>query len=210
LQKQLSGMALGEKIVIARKKKGLTQEQLADLTNVTVRTIQRIESGESTPRSYTLKTLATVLDTGFEELIAADAEKKNTEDNPSNTSTIDSTGDDKHFLTLLCLSCYSFLVIPWVHFLIPVYLLKKAKNQNPTVIRFARRVIRFQIYWIVSLNCLLLATLAYNFVRAVYFQKTWLLHYWWPLFMMYFINTFIITVSLWRIKKMDFTYTKAA
>ena len=48
---------LGKKISDLRKEKGLTQEELVDLCNINVRTIQRIESGEVTPRSYTLKTI---------------------------------------------------------------------------------------------------------------------------------------------------------
>jgi transcriptional regulator with XRE-family HTH domain len=44
-------MTLAEKIVAARKRKGYTQEELADLAAVAVRTIQRIESGETIPRS---------------------------------------------------------------------------------------------------------------------------------------------------------------
>lgn len=53
---------LGKKIVELRKAKGLTQEELVSLCNLNVRTLQRIESGEVTPRSYTVKTIFTALD----------------------------------------------------------------------------------------------------------------------------------------------------
>lgn len=49
--------ALGIKISELRKQKGLTQEELVNLCNINVRTIQRIEAGEVTPRSFTLKTI---------------------------------------------------------------------------------------------------------------------------------------------------------
>lgn len=78
-------MELYQKIVTARKQKGLTQEQLADLVNVTVRTIQRIENGGSTPRAYTLKTIATALGLNFEELVANNDTNdtlRNSEKNP--------------------------------------------------------------------------------------------------------------------------------
>lgn len=45
-----------------RLAKGLTQLELAELTNISLRSIQRIEKGEVTPRSYTVKTLAQQLD----------------------------------------------------------------------------------------------------------------------------------------------------
>lgn len=48
---------LGKKISEMRRAKGLTQEELVELCNLNVRTIQRIESGEVTPRSYTIKAL---------------------------------------------------------------------------------------------------------------------------------------------------------
>ncbi|RAI88001.1 helix-turn-helix protein [Algoriphagus yeomjeoni] len=55
---------LGKKISELRKAKGLTQEELVELCNLNVRTIQRIESGEVTPRSYTIKALFEAL--GFQ------------------------------------------------------------------------------------------------------------------------------------------------
>lgn len=58
---------LGKKISELRKAKGLTQEELVEKCNLNVRTIQRIESGEVTPRSYTVKTLFEALDFQWEE-----------------------------------------------------------------------------------------------------------------------------------------------
>src|SRR5262245_13098580 len=48
---------LGKKIVELRKAKGLTQEELVGKCNLNVRTLQRIEAGEVTPRSYTIRTI---------------------------------------------------------------------------------------------------------------------------------------------------------
>ncbi len=53
---------LGRKISELRKAKGLTQEELVDRCNISVRTLQRIETGEVTPRSYTIKTILAALD----------------------------------------------------------------------------------------------------------------------------------------------------
>ena len=53
---------LGKRIVELRKAKGFTQEELVEKCNINVRTLQRIESGEVTPRSYTVKTIFTALD----------------------------------------------------------------------------------------------------------------------------------------------------
>jgi transcriptional regulator with XRE-family HTH domain len=59
---------LGQKILELRKAKGLTQEELVELCNINVRTIQRIEAGEVTPRSYTIKSILEVLGYEFKEI----------------------------------------------------------------------------------------------------------------------------------------------
>ena len=57
---------IGEKIKIVRKKKGLSQEELADLATINLRTIQRIENNESEPRGKTLHLICGVLDLNAE------------------------------------------------------------------------------------------------------------------------------------------------
>ncbi|MCH7396397.1 helix-turn-helix domain-containing protein [Belliella sp. DSM 107340] len=61
---------LGQKIQEWRKAKGLTQEELVEKCNINVRTIQRIEAGEVTPRSYTIKAILEVLGVSQDELPA--------------------------------------------------------------------------------------------------------------------------------------------
>ena len=53
---------LGRKVSELRKAKGLTQEELVEKCNISVRTLQRIEIGEVTPRIYTIKTILAALD----------------------------------------------------------------------------------------------------------------------------------------------------
>lgn len=57
---------IGAKIKELRTLKGLTQEELADQTGLSVRTIQRIESGDVDPRTYTLTALAEALEVDLE------------------------------------------------------------------------------------------------------------------------------------------------
>jgi uncharacterized Tic20 family protein len=60
---------IAKKIVHYRKLKGITQEALAELTGLNVRTVQRIEAGEVDPRLYTLKSIADALQVNLEELL---------------------------------------------------------------------------------------------------------------------------------------------
>lgn len=53
---------IGNVIENARKERNLTQEELAELAQVNLRTIQRIENNENMPRESTLKLICKVLD----------------------------------------------------------------------------------------------------------------------------------------------------
>ncbi len=176
-------MPLPDKIVSARKKKGLNQEELAEMAHVTVRTIQRIESGESVPRSYTLKAIATALGTSLEEL-------------HTEAATTEQETAGAHLRQLLCLSCFAYLVVPYIHFLAPAYLLKRSKTTDPRTMQFGRQLIRGQVYWLVALHGLMLLTLAYNLLQAAYFDNRYFVHYLLPFFAMYIANAVIILLRL--------------
>ncbi|RXG24209.1 Helix-turn-helix [Leeuwenhoekiella marinoflava DSM 3653] len=67
---------LGLKILELRQQKGFTQEELVEHCNISVRTIQRIEAGEVTPRIYTIKTILAALDRDLDDLQETYFEKK--------------------------------------------------------------------------------------------------------------------------------------
>ena len=60
---------LGKIISKARKDKGLTQEELAELSKVNLRTIQRIENSKSEPRGKTLSLISEALEIDIEKLL---------------------------------------------------------------------------------------------------------------------------------------------
>jgi transcriptional regulator with XRE-family HTH domain len=63
----MNQLNLGLKVAELRQQKGLTQERLAEICEVSARTIQRIESSEVDPRAYTLHCLGEALDFDFGE-----------------------------------------------------------------------------------------------------------------------------------------------
>jgi len=115
---------LGLKVSELRQQKGLTQEQLAELCEVSPRTIQRIESGEVDPRAYTLHCLGTALEFDFGE---------------------ESTSNENLWLTLLHLS--SIFSIP----IIPLLLWSWKKNQSNKIDNQGRQALNFQITMTLSL-----------------------------------------------------------
>lgn len=79
----MSNHHLAEKIHHTRISKGMTQKELATLCKVDVRTIQRIEAGEVTPRMYTLRLIATAFEMSLEELLTLSVIKSGKKEKPS-------------------------------------------------------------------------------------------------------------------------------
>lgn len=65
-------MKLGENILKLRKEKGLSQEQLGEMVDVTRQTISNWELGETTPNPEQLKLLSKALNVSVDELIDND------------------------------------------------------------------------------------------------------------------------------------------
>ncbi len=136
-------METGKLIKELRTKKGLTQEELADKTEVSARTIQRIENGEVDPRAYTLQMIAKALDVDYSLFI----------ENESDESQEIKKADDNNWLGLLHLSGLFPLIFPTLL----IWNLKKDKVKGITdhyqaVISFQLIVLGFilgglWIYW---------------------------------------------------------------
>lgn len=100
---------LGRKILELRKQKGLTQEELVDQCNINVRTIQRIEAGEVTPRSFTLKTILNVLGEDLENL-------KDVNSLDSESFNINEIGHSSFYIKLAWISGIIYFLSGFVEF----------------------------------------------------------------------------------------------
>lgn len=76
---------LGQMIQQWRKGKGMTQEELVERCNINVRTIQRIEAGEVTPRPFTVKAILEAL-----EINSADIHDFKVEDQAEKAASVQS------------------------------------------------------------------------------------------------------------------------
>ena len=68
--------SIAKKLVYQRKLKGYTQEELSEKTQVTIRTIQRIEKGDVNPHLQTVKLLAAALNVEVEDLLVLENPKE--------------------------------------------------------------------------------------------------------------------------------------
>lgn len=123
---------LSNQIKALRITKGYSQDYLATQTQLSLRTIQRIESGETEPRGDTLQRLAACLGVEVTELTSVPQPQLR---------------DDKVYLTAIHLSALSFIVFPLLGILLPFILWIAKGRQIQNISTTARRVLNFQITW---------------------------------------------------------------
>lgn len=122
---------IGEKIREVRKKKGLSQEELAESSKVNLRTIQRIENNESEPRGKTLNLICEVLDINIEDILDYGKQA------------------DKSYLIIFQLSVIAFLVIPVGNIILPLILWLTKKDKIIGLKEIGANLLNFQIIWTV-------------------------------------------------------------
>jgi len=123
------------KLKQVREQQNLTQEELSEKSGISVRTIQRIESGTA-PKGHTLKTLSSVLNLSENDLL------KNEEEIPPENSE---TGSGISFqkIKLINLSSILFVLVPPLNILAPLILSYTLKQRNFVT----KQIISLQILW---------------------------------------------------------------
>jgi transcriptional regulator with XRE-family HTH domain len=112
-----------------REKLNLTQEELSDKSGISIRTIQRIESGNE-PKGQTLKILAKTLGIKENELL----EEEETQVEISST-----------LIKIINLSSLPFTIIPPANIIIPLVIMFAKKQFNP----LAKQIVSIQILWLI-------------------------------------------------------------
>ena len=131
----MKNLQLAKKIKALRKQKGLSQELLSEKSQLNLRTIQRIEAGETEARGDTLQRLANALQVSSNDLIYWIEE------------------EDRPFLTMLNLSTLSFIAFPLLGIIIPLALWVGKKGKIRDLEKLGKRLLNFQISWCI-LICL--------------------------------------------------------
>ena len=120
---------LAQKVKELRNRKGYSQEVLSEKTGLSLRTIQRIENGETEPRGDSLKRLAIVFEVSPDEII---------------DWTIQ---EDKSLLVVLNLSALAFLISPIFGILFPLIIWISKKDKIRHLNEIAKDLLNFQITW---------------------------------------------------------------
>lgn len=180
---------LGQRIAAARKANGWTQEEMAERTNLTVRTIQRLENQMNEPRLHTLRVLAQALAVPLETLRPSP-----TEQSPDLVSenVVTTSVAERNFMRLLNLSSFSYLLIPVGHFFVPLYLLRKKDLHYAPYREVGWEIVRTQLGWNLGTSGVMLLTVCYNLMQASYSQRPLYVSYMLPFVGMYLLNGWLI------------------
>jgi transcriptional regulator with XRE-family HTH domain len=147
---------IGKKLKELRKRKGLSQEELAESASINLRTIQRIENNESEPRGNTLNQICKVLDVNAEEIL--DYGKQT----------------DNSYLFFFHLSVISFLVIPLGNIILPMILWQTKKDKVIGLKEAGANLLNYQIVWTVFSS---MSIITFAFLKILHVSSYYTLFY---------------------------------
>ena len=162
-----------------RNKKGMSQEILAEESGLSLRTIQRIESGESNPTGDSLKRLSHALDVNPDELIEWTIK------------------EDKKYLIFLNLSALTFLFFPMLGILVPFILWTSKKDKIKNINKLGKNLINFEITWTILL--FLIPFLLFFISKTSLLESLSLRSIFIITGSMYFINLILVLLNTLRI-----------
>jgi transcriptional regulator with XRE-family HTH domain len=120
---------LSARVKELRNQKGISQNTLAEESALSLRTIQRIENGETNPTGDSLKQLSSALNVNLDELVDW------------------SIKEDKRYLIFLNLSALTFIFFPLLGILVPFILWTSRKNKIKNINKLGTDLINFEIIW---------------------------------------------------------------
>ncbi|WP_028122396.1 helix-turn-helix domain-containing protein [Epilithonimonas tenax] len=134
-----------------REEKNLTQEELAEKSGLSVRTIQRIEAGTA-PKGYTLKTLASALDISEKDLSVSSIAREEIKTEEPILPIEYHELINHTLIKIINLSSLPLCWFPVANFLPPVLLMYFTKERSPIV----KQIISLQIILAVILPIILM------------------------------------------------------
>ena len=143
---------IGKKISKIRKQKGMSQEELSDLSKINLRTLQRIEKDENEPRGNTLKQICDILNINIEDLV--DYGKQ----------------EDNKYLIFLHLSIITNIFLPLGNIILPLILWLNKKEKIIDVNNQGKNILNFQILFSIANNLILIIGVLSKILHSYIFQ----------------------------------------
>ncbi|PCI31272.1 MAG: DNA-binding protein [Flavobacteriaceae bacterium] len=124
------------KLLKYREKLNLTQKQLSEMSNISVRTIQRIEAGQEL-KGHTLSALSKVLEINKEKLVQDNSDKKEA---------------NIRLIKLINMSSLLLLIVPLGSIILPLIIMYWKKEVNS----ITKQIVSLQILWTLSFPLIVL------------------------------------------------------
>lgn len=127
----MENQSLGNNLIYQRKLKGYSQEELSEKTEVTIRTIQRIEKGDVNPHLQTVKLLAAALSINVDDLLILE--------NPKEESI------KKKWLLLMHGTPLLGFILPFCNVLFPLFLWIHKREDNSLYDEHGIHIVNFHV-----------------------------------------------------------------
>jgi len=179
MQLKMDKDQLGTRVKRLRVQKGMSQEFLAEESGLSLRTIQRIENGESNPTGESLKRLAHVLSVNPDEIIDW------------------AIKEDKKYLAFLNLSALTFLFFPLLGILVPFILWTSKKDKIKNINGLGRALVNFEITWTILL--FFIPILLFAFSKTGLIENISLSTFFFIIGLLYLFNLITVLINTIRI-----------
>jgi transcriptional regulator with XRE-family HTH domain len=146
---------IGQKIKDLRLRSGLSQDDLANVSELSSRTIQRIENGETVPRGDSLKRISKALNMNVESLYLADIHKEH--------ETV--LKNNKWVILGINLAAFGYLISPILGVLFPLFLWAIFKEKTIGANEAGKRIMKFELVWFFLLFMVYLYIYGLKFVH---------------------------------------------
>ncbi len=171
-----------------REQHGYTQDELANKTGLSLRTIQRLESSNKEPKGHSLTMISAIFN--MKPSVLQEAFKDIEQIKKTETTTV----------RLINLSVLSCLGIPFGNLIVPILLWRK-NRQSKFVDEIGKRIINFQIMWSVILAILLILS---PFISHEFFSNFPLILL--VLFAGYVFNIVIVCHTAMKLQRDNFNF----
>jgi transcriptional regulator with XRE-family HTH domain len=175
---------LGQQIIQARKNRGISQEQLAESSKINLRTLQRIEKGQTNPHGETLKRISEALGIPLIDMVNYGLK------------------EDYGYIKAMHFAALIFILLPLGNILLPIIFWVVKKNQIKDLSFFANKLLNFQITWslFVYLPILIYLFSAEGSQFTTFIDNLSRLFTWILLPLMYVINSLYLIMAILLIK----------
>lgn len=170
---------LSTRVKELRNRKGISQNTLAEESALSLRTIQRIENGETNPTGDSLKRLSKALNVNLDELIDWPIKENN------------------RYLIYFNLSALTFIFFPLLGFLVPFILWTSKKDKIKNINKLGTDLINFEIVWTMILFFIPLLLFLFTKIGLLESLTFGLIFTFTGI--MYFINLILIMLNTLRI-----------